>query len=281
MNGEAASAFLQALQTAERQPIPADRLAVVVAHPDDETIGAAGLLMRTTGAHVLVVTDGAPRSAEVARDHGFASFQDYAAARREEFQGAMAIAGVPVERQIMLGFADQGATHGLAQLSAMLAGALIARNITTVVTHAYEGGHPDHDAVAFAVQAAWRLLQQRAHPLAAIEMPLYRLDAQGDCEFTTSFARPAEGATDYTVAGSMLERKRAMIAAHASQQEVLKLFDPVREQFRPAPLHDFTQLPNEGRLMYELYPWGMDGALFQRRVGEAMAALAREGLRWD
>jgi len=79
----------------------------------------------------------------------------------------------------------------------------------------------------------------------------------------------------------MLERKRAMIAAHASQQEVLKLFDPVREQFRPAPLHDFTQLPNEGRLMYELYPWGMDGALFQRRVGEAMAALAREGLRWD
>ena len=186
---------------------------------------------------------------------------------------------MPVERQIMLGFADQGATHGLAQLSAMLAGALIARNITTVVTHAYEGGHPDHDAVAFAVGAARRLLQQRAHPLAVIEMPLYRLDAEGN--FTTSFAQPAQGTIDYTVAGRMLELKRAMIAAHASQQEVLKLFDPVREQFRPAPLHDFTQLPNEGRLMYERYPWGMDRALFQRRVAEAMAALALEGLRWD
>jgi LmbE family N-acetylglucosaminyl deacetylase len=279
MNPEPASSFLQALQTAERQPIPADRLAVVVAHPDDETIGAAGLLMRSTGAHVLVVTDGAPRSAEVARDHGFASFQDYAAARREELLGAMAIAGVPVERQIMLGFADQGATRGLAQLSAMLAGALIARNITMVVTHAYEGGHPDHDAVAFAVEAARRLLEQRGHPLAVIEMPLYRLDQEG--EFTTSFARPVEGAIDYTVAGRMLERKRAMIAAHATQQEVLKLFDPVREQFRPAPRHDFTKLPNDGRLMYERYPWGMDRALFQRRVGEAMAALAQEGLRWD
>jgi len=27
--------------------------------------------------------------------------------------------------------------------------------------------------------------------------------------------------------------------------------------------------------------WGMARVLFQRRVGEAMAALAREGLTWD
>ena len=53
------------------------------------------------------------------------------------------------------------------------------------------------------------------------------------------------------------------------------------EQFRPAPLHDFPELPNQGRLMYERFPWGMDRVLFQRRVGEAMAALAREGLTWD
>jgi LmbE family N-acetylglucosaminyl deacetylase len=279
VNADTASAFLQALLTAEQQPIAADRLAVVVAHPDDETIGAAALLMRTSGAHVVVATDGAPRAPQFARDHGFASFQDYAAARREEFQRAMAIAAVPVERQIMLGFADQGATHGLVQLSAMLAGACITRAITTVVTHAYEGGHPDHDAVAFAVQAAQRLLMQRGHRLTVIEMPLYRIDAQGG--FTTSFAAPGEGAIDYTVAGSALDRKKAMIAAHASQQDVLSLFNPAREQFRPAPRHDFTQLPNEGRLMYERFPWGMDRALFQRRVGEAIAALAREGLSWD
>src|SRR4029079_1057965 len=123
-----------------------------------------------------------------------------------------AIAGVPVERQIMLGFADQSATHGLAQLSAMLAGALIARNITTVVTHAYEGGHPDHDAVAFAVQAAARLLQQRGHQLAVIEMPLYRIDLESD-GVTSSFAVPGQGAIDYAVTGGAFARKQAMIAA--------------------------------------------------------------------
>ena len=280
MNGDTATAFLQALLSGGRQPIAADRLAVVVAHPDDETIGAAGLLLRTTGAHVVLATDGAPRAAAVASEHGFASFHDYAAARRRELAAALAIAGVPLERQIMLGFADQGATHGLAQLGAMLAGVFISRNIAMVVTHAYEGGHPDHDAVAFAVQAAARLLHQRGHGLTVIEMPLYRIDLESD-GFTTSFAVPGAGAIDYRVEGAMFDRKRAMIAAHASQQQVLSMFDPAREQFRPAPRHDFTALPNQGRLMYERFPWGMDRVLFQRRVGEAMAALAREGLTWD
>jgi N-acetylglucosamine malate deacetylase 2 len=279
MSAEVASRFLQALLSPQKQPIAADALAVVVAHPDDETIGAGALLMRTSGAQVIVATDGAPRSPEVAREHGFATFEDYAAARRRELQGAMAIAGVPPERQIMLGFADQGGPFALAQLSAMLAGAFIARDITMVVTHAYEGGHPDHDAVAFAVQAAKRLLKMRGRDLSVIEMPLYRLD-DADA-FSTSFAVATPEAIDYAIAGSELERKKAMIAAHASQQQMLSLFNPAREQFRPAAKHDFSALPNGGRLLYERMPWGIESAIFRRQIGEAMAALAREGLRWD
>ena len=79
----------------------------------------------------------------------------------------------------------------------------------------------------------------------------------------------------------MRYRKKAMIAAHASQHQMLSRFDPAREQFRPAVKHDFTALPNGGRLLYERMPWGIEGAIFRRQVGEAMAAMAREGLRWD
>jgi LmbE family N-acetylglucosaminyl deacetylase len=279
VSAESASAFLQALRSPRQQPIAADRLAVVIAHPDDETVGAGALLMRTTGTQVIVTTDGSPRAPGFAEEHGFASVEDYAAARHRELATAMAIAGVEAEQLIMLGFADQGATHALAQLSAMLAGIVIARNITMVVTHAYEGGHPDHDAVAFAVHAARRLLALRGRALTVIEMPLYRIDAQGG--FTTSFAGETEGAIAYAIAGAELDRKKAMLAAHVSQQQVLRQFDPAREQFRPAAKHDFTRLPNDGRLLYESMPWGMDGPGFQRRVGEAMAALAREGLAWD
>lgn len=279
MSEEAAPAFLQALLAPQDRPIAAPGLAVVIAHPDDETIGAGALLMRTSGAHVVVATDGAPRSPEVAREHGFARFQDYAAARQRELQTAMAVAGVPPERLIMLGFADQGAPFALAQLSAVLAGVFMARDITMAVTHAYEGGHPDHDAVAFAVQAAKRLLRLRGRPLSVIEMPLYRLDDED--AFSTSFAVATPGAIDYNLAGSELDRKKAMIAAHASQQQMLSQFDPAREQFRPAVKHDFTALPNGGRLLYERMPWGIEGAVFRRQVGDAMAALAREGLGWD
>jgi N-acetylglucosamine malate deacetylase 2 len=279
VSDKAASAFLQALVAPQDRPIVANGLAVVIAHPDDETIGAGALLMRTEGSQVVVATDGAPRSPEVAREHGFATFQDYAAARQREFQAAMAIAGVPPERQIMLGFADQGGPFALAQLSAMLAGVVIARDITMAVTHAYEGGHPDHDAVAFAVQAARRLLKMRGRDLAVIEMPLYRLDDED--AFSTSFAVATADAIGYAVGGSELDRKKAMIAAHASQQKMLSLFNPAREQFRPAAKHDFTALPNGGRLLYERMPWGIEGAIFQRQIGEAMTALAREGLRWD
>src|SRR6185437_9724842 len=57
-----------------------------------------------------------------------------------------------------------------------------------VFTHAYEGGHPDHDAVAFAVHAACRLSDI---PPAIVEMPYYhRQDGRLITgEFPTYFLR--------------------------------------------------------------------------------------------
>jgi LmbE family N-acetylglucosaminyl deacetylase len=52
-----------------------------------------------------------------------------------------------------LGIPDQAASLGLAGLARRLAVQLAASGAEVVVTHAYEGGHPDHDATAFAVHA--------------------------------------------------------------------------------------------------------------------------------
>ena len=43
-----------------------------------------------------------------------------------------------------------------------------------VLTHAYEGGHPDHDAVAFAVHRA-----ARRTSAAVVEMPFYHAGPDG------------------------------------------------------------------------------------------------------
>jgi hypothetical protein len=67
--------------------------------------------------------------------------------------------------------------------------------------------------------------------------------------------------------------KRRMMAAHASQSALLASFTVDVERFRAAPRYDFANLPNGGRLLYELYDWGLDGAHWSCLARSALAEL--------
>lgn len=266
--------LLRELLSDQSAPVGAGHVAVVVAHPDDETIGCGAQLSRWRQATVVLVTDGAPRNLIDARACGFATAESYALERRQELAQALAIAGVPERQLSQLAIPDQEAALRLPELARRLTDIFDERGITVAVTHAYEGGHPDHDAVAFAVHAA-AMVRASTVGVDIIEMPFYRTGVGGG---VAQQFEPREGVTEIEVPldPGQQSLKRRMMAAHVTQLSVLAGFAADVERFRVAPAYDFTALPNGGRLLYEGHNWGITGSRWQQLANEAQAAL---GLR--
>ncbi|MEO8130395.1 MAG: PIG-L family deacetylase, partial [Bryobacteraceae bacterium] len=126
---------------------------VVAAHPDDETLGAGIWMHRQAPdrVHVLHITDGSPQDMHDATLLGFPTRESYARARREEMSGVIQMLGIPPENWNQLEIPDKEAHLHTSQLLTQMAGIIDVIEPALVVTHAYEGGHPDHDTAAFAV----------------------------------------------------------------------------------------------------------------------------------
>ncbi len=267
------AAFLNALGAQPRHPFAATDTAVVVAHPDDETGGAGGQLARLRGVTVVHVTDGAPRRMADAQRLGFATHAEYAAARREELRAAMAEAGVAQSALVSLEVADQEAPHQLVAIARRLAAIFAERRIAIVLTHPYEGGHPDHDATAFGVHAACALLagEGRLRP-AVVEMASYHAGPGGGM-VAQEFPEAAGFELILHLDDEDWARKQRMLSAHGTQQATQPPFNSRFERFRSAPEYDFGALPNGGHLFYEQFDWGMTGARWQTLAASALREL--------
>lgn len=252
---------------------------VLAAHPDDETIGAGALYRYLEKVAFAHATDGAPRDLVDTLSHGFSNTDDYAKARRGELLAALWLSGVESSRCLQLGLPDQEASLHLVELTIWVKDRLKETRPETVLTLAYEGGHPDHDSVSFAAHAAVALLKKEgeaAPPL--IEFPLYHAIGNGSKMMRTGFL-PREDVEPITFILTEEERrhKREMMERFTSQAAMLRHFTVEQESFRPAPKYDFTEPPHEGRLYYEDFDWKEDGAGWRGKAREALARLGLEG----
>jgi LmbE family N-acetylglucosaminyl deacetylase len=228
------------------EPIVTARVLVVVAHPDDETIGAGAILARSTDAHVAVVTDGAPN------DRGFwplalqeASPATYAQVRRDELVGALTEVGIGPDRVYWLAIKDGEAIDAVPAIVGRLVSLIRDIKPQVVLTHAYEGGHVDHDAVALAVHAAMALTDSgHAH-----EMALYH-GSRG--EITVHTFLPGPPAYTFHLDDRLQRRKSRMLARYETQQRYEQYFGLAVERYRCAPAHDFFSAPDaDSPLLYE------------------------------
>ncbi len=164
-----------------------------------------------------------------------------------------------------LGLPDQGAVFSVDliadELEALLGPAGTGGGREPLVyVPAFEGGHPDHDALNLAVA----VLRTRRLDLLAREFPLYR---RGGLGLTVQAPQPAAGTRGAPfdtlfLSDDALALRRRLALANGSQ--LLPSLIPLlalargagrqrREPSRPLPPHRYAQPPGRRPLLYELY----------------------------
>jgi N-acetylglucosamine malate deacetylase 2 len=204
------------------------RVLAFVAHPDDESIGCSGLLQRAESSLVVFAVDGAPP--HYGCEQKFGSLQAYSDTRFLEASRALACLPQSDFQRLMKPdgsyFQDQHLFLELSAAYASLKQLIQEYSPDTMVTHACEGGHIDHDACHFL---AARAAQELGMP--TLEFPLYwqsmfgrdifqKFRTSGNAEFLLQLS-PME-----------LERKRQMLAHYTTQNNLTGVFPLDSERFR-------------------------------------------------
>lgn len=249
---------------------------ILAAHPDDETIGASAVLGRAPKACVVFLTDGAPRDAQFRSPHVSGARDFYACVRAEEAASALALANIPPERMRFLSGVDQEASLHMRTLIEEFCETLREFKPELIITHPYEGGHPDHDAAAVIARMTVQLMALSGDAPEIVEMTSYHAH-QGQRvsgEFLSSvplISGVIEAPVRVQLSPEDRARKARMMGCYVSQWHVISEFPLEPEQLRVAPMYDFSQLPHDGPLWYECLHWKMTGQRWCELASQALA----------
>ena len=235
-----------------REPV-----AVVVAHADDETLWAGAAIGRMADCRLVHLTDSSPRDLGDARRLGFDTREAYAAARAAELDAALvALGAMPV--RIGHGVPDQESIDHLPLIIERLTND--CAGVGAIATHAYEGGHPDHDAAALAVRVAADRLG-----VPVVEFASY--NRHGGERVWARF-EPDPGCPEHSRPLLPDERARidAALATHRSQAGVFGEWRPEVERWRAAPRYDFSRPPPGEGCLYDGFGWALTSAVWRERA---------------
>jgi N-acetylglucosamine malate deacetylase 2 len=213
------------------------RLLVFVAHPDDETIGCSVLLQRIPSALVVFAVDGAP--AGYGFERKFGSLKEYSDERFNEASRVLRLArNCSFRRLITRGgayFPDRHLFEHLEEAAESLVEIAQGYLPNAIVSHAYEGGHIDHDACSLLARyAANAVLSQQ------FEFPLYWKNDNGQDVFQ-EFRDAQEGEISLNPSEAEIVTKNKMLAEYKTQRDIVAVFSTNRERFRPVRSCDYPQ----------------------------------------
>jgi LmbE family N-acetylglucosaminyl deacetylase len=220
----------------------------VWAHPDDETYLSAGLMAAAVAAGQRVVLVHATRG-ESGTSDPMQSGRSFAALRERELAAARAVLGVTEQR--FLGYEDGRCSEiPLGEGTRAVAGIIAAVKPDTIVTFGPDGitGHPDHLMVSAWTTAAWLASDRTATLLYATTTDTFADEFAAFHEALEIFppglpVRTPRGALamHLELPPELLARKRAALAAHASQTTELAAAFGEENYLRWFASESFTQ----------------------------------------
>ena len=249
------------------------RCSVIVAHASDEIFGAGCLISKLMDVTILHVTDGIGVELD---QRGQASLQESAhQAERihEESVAALRLANVPEDKVIDFALPQYALSQRLTYLTRKITSFLQQSRANIILTHPYEGGHPDHDAIAFATHAALRILNENGFkPPDVFEMALYP-SGKPVAKVPEFLSRIDSESTTLLLDERSQKLKERMYACLRSQRDVAMASPSNFERFRRPPLYDFTRPPQDGKLHYGRFDWAISPDEWQALSTQALSQL--------
>lgn len=261
--------------------IPCTRLVVVAAHPDDESLGAGGLIATAAASglavYVVLLTAGEashPESPTVTR-HALAT------RRLAEAERALGILA-PEAPLVFLGASDGGVAAVEAEVTASLVDLIGDGRSTLLVAPWRHDGHPDHEAAGRSAAAAAMRTGARL-----AEYPVWMWHRDHPDQAPWSQMRRVDLSPQVT------QRKWLAIHAHATQvrplsplpQDDALLSGRVLAHFNAPVEHFVTEAAPVDDALDDLHrreadPWGVDVRWYQERKRHlTLAALPRPRFR--
>ncbi len=264
---------VEPLRLLDREGRACTRVVVAAAHPDDESLGAAGLLATAHGlgldVEVVLVTDGGgshPGSPTVTR-------AGLAGRRREESRVALDVVA-PGAAITYLGIEDGRAADHETEVTRELVAVLGDARGTLLVAPWRHDAHPDHEAVGRAAASAARRTGARL-----VETPIWFWHWGRPDDAPWADLRALE------LSPEAVELKARSVAAHVTQVGPLSEAEGDETLLLPDFLAHFAgsaeryveQAPSDAAL--ELLhaehddPWGVDTRWFEQRKRDLTAAV--------
>lgn len=241
--------------------IKAKRAAIVVAHPDDEILSLGSQLSEFKNMLMVHVTDGVSSNYRPSRERRVKM-------RLSELDSALTAVGAVSFDRKFLHVVDQEVINSVSTLAYDLVPML--RGCEVVITHPYEGGHPDHDACSLLVYAACSLIEA-SNNKAPVRAEFASYHMRQSKLVAGEFWGPASSELVIRLDEAKQKIKRAALNFFSSAQPIISKFPISTERVRFAPRYEFSAPPPPIETQYDVCGknWRIDGRRW-RKYAKAM-----------